>query len=100
MTYYDIAANEYGSCGYPGIDGTKEKIVAMSADLMGTVSNGNPMCGRTITVKAKNGNTVVARVVDKCPGCVAHAIDLSRAAFSELDSFDVGRINVNWWFNE
>ncbi|KAH6667793.1 riboflavin aldehyde-forming enzyme [Halenospora varia] len=100
MTYYDISANEYGSCGYQGIDGTKDKIVAISAQLMGSVSNGNPMCGKTVTVKGINGKTVVAKVIDKCPSCVAHAIDLSRAAFTELDSLDVGRINVNWWFNE
>ncbi|KAH8685971.1 RlpA-like double-psi beta-barrel-protein domain-containing protein-containing protein, partial [Tricladium varicosporioides] len=89
-----------GSCGYSGVDGVKDKIVAISSKFMGTVSNGNPMCGKTITVKGSSGKTVVAKVVDKCPGCDTHDIDLSRAAFLDLDSFDVGRINVNWWFNE
>ncbi|KAH8674845.1 hypothetical protein BGZ60DRAFT_372632 [Tricladium varicosporioides] len=100
MTYYDISTNEYRSCGYQGIDSTKDKIVAISAQLMGSVSNGNPMCSKTITVKGRNSKTIVAKVVDKCPSYVAHAIDLSRAAFADLESLDVGRTSINWWFNK
>ena len=37
---------------------------------MGEQSNGNPYCGRTATITA-NGKSVVAKLVDKCMGCVS-----------------------------
>ncbi|RBQ68903.1 hypothetical protein VDGD_00019 [Verticillium dahliae] len=66
---------------------------------MGTQSNGNPMCGQTITVSA-NGKEVVCTVRDKCMGCEPEAIDVSKAAFLELfGSLTAGRTEVKWWFN-
>ena len=67
---------------------------------MGTQSNGNPYCGQMITVKCiATGKTTTAKVVDKCMGCVGNAIDLSNAAFLELDDLSVGRTEAQWWFN-
>ncbi|EGY13337.1 uncharacterized protein VDAG_00019 [Verticillium dahliae VdLs.17] len=64
-----------------------------------TASNGNPMCGQTITVSA-NGKEVVCTVRDKCMGCEPEAIDVSKAAFLELfGSLTAGRTEVKWWFN-
>ncbi|KAM0432407.1 hypothetical protein ACHAPT_004951 [Fusarium lateritium] len=97
FTYYDIGM---GACGEDdsGKDDT-ENIVALSHLLMGTVSNGNPMCGKTITIKA-NGKTTTAVVKDKCMGCAINDIDVSRACFKELyGSLDAGRTEVEWWFN-
>ena len=65
---------------------------------MGTQSNGNPYCGLTITIKC-NGKTTTATVVDKCMGCEGNSIDVSNAAFLELDSLDVGRTTAEWYFN-
>jgi hypothetical protein len=72
LTYYTVGM---GACGEDdtGKDET-ENIVALSHLLMGTVSNGNPMCGKTITISS-GGKTVVATVKDKCMGCAIDAID-------------------------
>ncbi|RTE79061.1 hypothetical protein BHE90_006472 [Fusarium euwallaceae] len=97
FTYYDIGM---GACGEDdsGKDET-ENIVALSHLLMGTVSNGNPMCGKTITIKA-NGKTTTAVVKDKCMGCAINDIDVSKKCFKEISGdLDAGRIEVEWWFN-
>lgn len=67
---------------------------------MGTQSNGNPYCGKTITIQCKaTGKKTTATVVDKCMGCTGYSIDLSNAAFLELDDLSVGRTTADWWFN-
>lgn len=64
-----------GACGEDdtGKDET-DYIVALSHDLMGTQSNGNPYCGKTITI-SYGGKTVQATVKDKCMGCALDSID-------------------------
>ncbi|KAL2159104.1 hypothetical protein VTH06DRAFT_2863 [Thermothelomyces fergusii] len=98
VTYYALGL---GSCGVD--DSGKdhiENIVAVSSALMGAQSNGNPLCGKTITVKA-NGRTAQARVHDKCPSCDINDIDASEKLFLELfGTLDVGRGHVEWYFNE
>jgi expansin (peptidoglycan-binding protein) len=67
---------------------------------MGPLSNTNPYCGMTITIQCiSTGKTTTATVVDKCMGCNNYAIDLSNAAFEELDDLAVGRTEAKWWFN-
>ena len=76
-----------------------ENIVALSHLVMGTQSNGNPMCDQTITISAK-GKTTTATVRDKCMGCAKEDIDVSKAAFKELfGDLGLGRTEVEWWFN-
>lgn len=94
MTYYDTAL---GACGWTN-DGTTEKVVALSHLLMGTQSNGNPYCGKTITIE-HGGKTTTAKVVDKCMGCEPYAIDLSDAAFQDLADMGVGRTTATWYIN-
>jgi len=66
---------------------------------MGTRSNDNPYCGKTVTIKAK-GKTVVAKVHDKCMGCAMGDIDVSEKAFLALfGDLGVGRAPVEWYFN-
>jgi len=67
---------------------------------MGTQSNGNPYCGKMVTIKCTStGKTTTAKAVDKCMGCTGYAIDLSNAAFKELADFAVGRTDAIWWFS-
>lgn len=98
VTFYDIGL---GACGEDHANQDFSiNVVALSADLIGPLSNNNPYCGKTITVKA-NGKTTTALVVDKCMGCASTAIDLSKAAFLELwGDLDVGRGDCEWYFNE
>ncbi|RGP59224.1 hypothetical protein FLONG3_11247 [Fusarium longipes] len=97
FTYYDIGQ---GACGED--DSGKDdsiNIVALSHLLMGPSSNDNPMCGKTISIKA-NGKTVQATVKDKCMGCAMNDIDVSRKVYNEIwGSLDSGRTEVEWWFN-
>ncbi|KAI9867166.1 MAG: hypothetical protein M1813_009444 [Trichoglossum hirsutum] len=94
MTFYDAGL---GSCGVEN-DGSTENVVALPHDLMGEQSNGNPYCGKTITIEYK-GKKTTAVVKDKCMGCTGKSIDLSRKAFNELADPDAGRVPCNWWFN-
>jgi cytoskeletal protein RodZ len=97
FTYYDIGQ---GACGED--DSGKDdsiNIVALSHLRMGPSSNDNPMCGKTITIKA-NGKTAQATVKDKCMGCAMNDIDVSRKVYNEIwGSLDSGRTEVEWWFN-
>jgi len=86
-----------GACGNVS-DGNVEKVIALPHGLMGTQSNGNPYCGKTVTI-THNGKSTTATVADKCMGCTGNSIDLSNAAFLELDSFDIGRTTAEWYFN-
>lgn len=96
ITFYEAGL---GACGITS-DGTVDRVVALPYGLMGTQSNGNPYCGKTITIKCDaTGKTTTAVVTDKCMGCKGYSIDLSNIAFGDLDSFDVGRTTATWWFN-
>lgn len=116
LTYYQVGL---GACGEDdsGKDDT-DNIVALSHLLMGEQSNGNPYCGKTITI-SYGGKQVVATVKDKCMGCAMNNIDgkpsysyhilphalansmtVSTVAFVTLmGSTGVGRHAVDWWFN-
>ncbi|KAK1783486.1 RlpA-like double-psi beta-barrel-protein domain-containing protein-containing protein [Copromyces sp. CBS 386.78] len=98
LTYYDVGL---GACGFDdnGLD-MSDNIVAISHEMMGTQSNGNPYCNRKVVIKA-NGKTVTATVRDKCMGCAFHDIDVSKKAF--LDVFGAltdGRKKVEWAFTD
>ncbi|KAI9054130.1 hypothetical protein LZ554_001301 [Drepanopeziza brunnea f. sp. 'monogermtubi'] len=94
ITYYEAGL---GACGFTH-DGNVDKVIALPHEMMGYQSNGNPFCGKTVTIKLGD-KTVQAEVVDKCMGCKDRAIDLSIAAFKELADMAIGRTQAVWWFN-
>lgn len=94
ITYYEAGL---GACGWT-TDGETDDVIALSHLLMGTQSNGNPYCGKTVTIKL-GSKTIIAKVVDKCMGCEINAIDLSNHAFNQLADFGVGRTKAEWYFN-
>ena len=95
ITFYQAGL---GACGET-TDGSVDKVVALPHEFMGTQSNGNPFCGKTVTINY-NGATVQATVVDKCMGCVGRDLDLSNAAFDGLGIPEsVGRTTADWYFN-
>ncbi|KAI6248080.1 hypothetical protein HI914_03453 [Erysiphe necator] len=95
ITYYDPGVGS-GACGWKN---TKdEPVVALPHAFMGEKSNGNPYCGKTITI-VHNGKTSTARVVDKCMGCTGFSIDLSDSVFSQFEALSVGRTSAKWWIN-
>jgi hypothetical protein len=67
---------------------------------MGSQSNGNPLCGKTITITSSSGKSTTATVKDKCMGCAYNDIDVSEKVFLDLyGSLDSGRDQVTWYFN-
>lgn len=95
LTYYTVGL---GACGEDdsGKD-MSENIVAMSSATMGSQSNGNPMCGKTIKIfNAANGKSSTGIIHDKCPGCGDGSIDVSQKLFEELADLADGRIDISW----
>jgi hypothetical protein len=77
-----------------------QNVVALPHVLMGSESNSNPYCGKTITITCiATRKTTIATVVDKCMGCDDFSIDLSNAAFLNLEDLAIGRTKATWYFN-
>jgi hypothetical protein len=97
LTFFKVGL---GACGFndAGKDQT-ENIVALSHLLMGEQSNGNPYCGRSITV-SYGGKITTAIVRDKCMGCAYNNIDGTEKLFKEFQPLSTGRFEVDWWFND
>ena len=98
VTYYDPAGG-YSACGTMPAAGSF--TVSMPVGMMGPLSNTNPYCGRSVTVRnPTTGVTVVATVQDKCMGCVGRSIDLTPGLFNAVASGVNGRGHgFTWWFN-
>lgn len=91
----------YGACNL-NWDGNSEPTVAVSAQMMGAQSWGNPACNKRVRITLRNdpSKSVTARVVDKCPGdqCDYGSLDLSPAAFQQLGSLATGVLSIEWNF--
>jgi hypothetical protein len=94
MTYYETGL---GACGWTNVD--TDMIIAMPFEMMGTLSNSNPYCGRTISITA-NGVTATATVADKCMGCVGYSIDMSPSLFQKFYPLGDGRKTCTWEFTD
>jgi len=90
-----------GACGW-NVDTNSDMEIALPYEFMGTESNDNPYCGRSLTLyNPTSGTTVQATVGDKCMGCVDRAIDCTDALFTAItDGTGNGRVSgIEWWFN-
>lgn len=96
ITHYDASAG-YSSCGDMN-DGKATAVVALSKLLLGEKGNGNPYCNNWVRITV-NGQSVNAKVVDKCGSCKMHDLDLSEFAFTSLGlDLGVGRTTASWQF--
>lgn len=90
-----------GACGWD-VNTESEYAIALPHEFMGTQSNGNPYCGRKVTlVNPVSGTTVTASVGDKCMGCQGRAIDCTNALFNAItDGKGDGRLaGIQWYFS-
>jgi hypothetical protein len=90
-----------GACG-TNVDTTTDLAIALPFAFMGTLSNTNPYCGRSVTLyNPTSGTTVQATVRDKCMGCVDRAIDCTDILFDQItDGLGNGRMSgIVWWLN-
>lgn len=53
-------------------------------------------CGTCVSVTGPSGNKITAMVVDQCPGCGPHHVDLFPDAFKKLADPSKGIIPVSW----
>lgn len=96
VTYYE---GGLGACGW-NVNTGSDMSIALPHGLMGTQSNGNPYCGRKLSIKAADGSIVSATVGDKCMGCEGQSIDLTDALFKKVVPNGDGRVkDVQWWFD-
>ena len=87
-TYY--YATGAGTCGFD----------PSPSDLMVTALNAEEYtnaayCGAYVQVNGAKGSVIV-RIVDLCPECLAGHLDLSREAFAAIDDLDKGRVPITW----
>ena len=90
-----------GACG-TNVDTNTDLAIALPYQFMGTESNDNPYCGRSVTLyNPTSGTTVQATVRDKCMGCLDRAIDCTDILFNQItDNMGNGRMSgIEWWLN-
>lgn len=63
-----------------------EHIAALSPEDYGTYANPNnsPVCKKHIKIHGPNGNTITAKVVDRCAGCTTGHVDVTPTVFESL----------------
>ncbi len=89
-TYYD--ADGSGACGFdPSPD---DLLVAAIND---PDYDGSAPCGACAQIDGPDGSVTV-RIVDRCPGCAAGDLDLSREAFEVIAPLAAGRVPITWRF--
>ena len=69
ITFFDTSGTL--ACGDSNVNGENENVVALPWAFMGTASNNNPYCGKTVTI-SRGDKSTTARVADKCMGCVCY----------------------------
>lgn len=100
ITVYDNDGS-YGACSTKLYD--NDTIVALAKPTWGqstyNIMTGratNPWCGQKIQIQY-NSRFVEATVMDLCPSCVGHDIDLSLAAWNELTgNIEKTRLKGSW----
>ncbi|KAI8080812.1 RlpA-like double-psi beta-barrel-protein domain-containing protein-containing protein [Gilbertella persicaria] len=97
-TYYDVSVG-LGSCGHQSSD--SEMVVAVNHGQMnnGANPNNNPHCGKKVKIIGETGKTIMATVVDTCPGCSEGCLDMSIALFKKVcGDPSMGVCDISWDF--
>ncbi len=87
-TYYN--ATGAGNCGFPA---TPDDL--MVAAMNNAEYDNAKWCGAYVRVDGRKGSVMV-HIVDRCPGCGAGHLDLSREAFAAIDDIPLGRVPISW----
>lgn len=97
ITHYD---GGLGACGW-NVNTASDMQIALPVGFMGSASNNNPYCGKSLTImNPTTGQTISATVGDKCMGCTGRSIDLTDALFNAIGGGCDGRCSgFEWWFN-
>ncbi len=87
-TYYD--ADGSGNCSFEASPGDLLVAAANDVDYAGAAA-----CGACAAIDGPEGSITV-RIVDRCPGCAAGDLDLSREAFAMIAQPAAGRVPITW----
>ncbi|KAF2218221.1 RlpA-like double-psi beta-barrel-protein domain-containing protein-containing protein, partial [Elsinoe ampelina] len=96
-TYWEPAL---GACGWTNT--ASEDVVAISMAVFdpktpGGNPNNNPLCGQYVAIKCKDGSTTKAKVVDRCVGCQAGDLDMTKTLFDKVTGNGDGRVSGMEW---
>ncbi|KAI9218772.1 RlpA-like double-psi beta-barrel-protein domain-containing protein-containing protein [Blastocladiella britannica] len=96
MTYYDVGL---GAC--EATNSNTELVVALNSPDFGPAwparsSAACRTCVRITSPQNPSAAPLVAKIVDKCPGCKAGDIDGSPAVFTHFFPEGKGRFTINW----
>lgn len=83
ITYYAGKQLNNPACGGPSPN---------DHSMIAAVKQGSFKCGDRIHIQ-HGSNAIVVKVVDFCPSCSAHSLDLTPGAFSQLANLDQGVIS-------
>lgn len=86
-TFYDATGD--GSCSF----GTSSDLDVAAFDFPDFA--GSATCGACYNVSGPKGQ-VTLRIVDSCPGCEAHHMDLSASAFAKIADPVDGRVTITY----
>jgi expansin (peptidoglycan-binding protein) len=93
-TYYTFASGD-GACMF----GPSSEDPLMIGAMNQTDYAAAAVCGACVRLTGPNA-TIDIRVVDLCPECPQGNIDLSPQAFGAIAEMDLGRVPINWSYNE
>ncbi|MDB4945145.1 MAG: extracellular endoglucanase precursor [Labilithrix sp.] len=86
-TFYDATGD--GSCSF----GTSSDLDVAAFDFPDFAKSAS--CGTCYSVSGPKG-AVTVRIVDSCPGCADHHLDLSASAFAKIADPDDGRVAITY----
>ncbi len=87
-TYYP--ATGAGACGF---DPSPNDLMVAAMDAPDY--NNAEVCGEYVTVTGPNA-TIMVRIVDLCPACLAGHLDLSQQAFALIAPLRLGKVPITW----
>jgi len=87
-----------GACGTVHSDA--DLIAAIDSRRYGNTGVKSGLCGKQVRItNPANNKSVTVTIADACPTCNnENSIDLSRAAFQAIASFDQGLVGITWSF--
>lgn len=92
-----------GACGESSSE--TDSMVAISQALFDQYTpngnpNKNPLCGKTVTIKGKDGADHTATIWDRCVGCAEADLDMPQAFFNTVTDHADGRAyGMSWSIN-
>ncbi|KAJ7154853.1 hypothetical protein C8R43DRAFT_1126241 [Mycena crocata] len=87
-----LTGNAFEMCGTVIHD--SDLAVAVSSSVFASGAR----CGDHVTVQF-GGRSVVLKVVDECPICIASSIEMTQAAYTALMAPVIRPVTVNWNFD-